>query len=357
MAHSDESTGLRLLSFDGGGIRGLSSLLILERILYRIQVENQLDRLPLPCDHFDLIGGTSTGGLIALMLGRLRMTVEDAIRAYDALAQGIFSHIKFFGQDGKFKASRLEAAVKKIVAENSPAEDPHELNQLMKDPVGEGICRTFVCAQSAHTMRGNIPVLFRTYDSPNEPAATCAIWEAARATSAAPTFFKRIEIGAVPRAEAFIDGGLGRNNPTAMVLEEAQILFPTRRLACVLSIGTGQVKAAAIPRPSLVQRVVPLDVIDAMEKLATDCEETHQDMLKRFRAQPGVYFRFNVEQGMQTIKLGEWERLAEVSAHTRQYIKEEGVKQRLGEVVKVLKERVGVIPTSGELPTQMNDIR
>lgn len=47
---------------DGGGIRGLSSLLILERIMYRIKAEQKLERVPLPCEYFDLIGGTSTGG-------------------------------------------------------------------------------------------------------------------------------------------------------------------------------------------------------------------------------------------------------------------------------------------------------
>ena len=47
---------------DGGGIRGLSPLLMLKEILYRIQQENKLEELPLPCDIFDLAGGTSTGG-------------------------------------------------------------------------------------------------------------------------------------------------------------------------------------------------------------------------------------------------------------------------------------------------------
>jgi patatin-like phospholipase/acyl hydrolase len=40
---------------------------------------------PKPCDYFDMIGGTSTGGLIALMLGRLRMGVDECIAAYTDL--------------------------------------------------------------------------------------------------------------------------------------------------------------------------------------------------------------------------------------------------------------------------------
>jgi predicted acylesterase/phospholipase RssA len=286
------------------------------------------------------------------MLGRLRMSVADAIGAYENLAQGVFSETKYFFQDGKFKASRLEAAIKTIVSQKCPSRDPEE---LMNDSSVEQSCPTcvttnyrmsfakvklysyrFVCAQSAHTFTGNIPVVFRTYSSPDEPAAECKIWEAARATSAAPTFFKRIKIGDGLSAEVFIDGGLGRNNPTGILLEEAQVLFPSRKVACVVSIGTGQVKTINIPRPSVIQRIIPSKVAKATVAIATDCEATNQEMLKRFSTTPGVYFRFNVDQGMQAIKLGAWERLTEVKAHTRNYRRHEEVRAKLGEVVQVL---------------------
>lgn len=63
----------RILSLDGGGVRSLSSILILREIMEEIGRQIQADRTPLPCEYFDLIGGTCTGGLIAIMLGRLRM--------------------------------------------------------------------------------------------------------------------------------------------------------------------------------------------------------------------------------------------------------------------------------------------
>jgi patatin-like phospholipase/acyl hydrolase len=63
----------RILSLDGGGIRGLSSLQILEKIMERIREMTNASTIPKPCECFDLICGTSTGGLIAIMLGRLRM--------------------------------------------------------------------------------------------------------------------------------------------------------------------------------------------------------------------------------------------------------------------------------------------
>ena len=63
----------RILALDGGGVRGLSSLLILEKLMREIQRLNGDSEPPLPCKYFDMICGTSTGGLIAIMLGRLRM--------------------------------------------------------------------------------------------------------------------------------------------------------------------------------------------------------------------------------------------------------------------------------------------
>ena len=53
---------LNLLSLDGGGIRGLSSLQILKQLMENVALLNELDATPRPYDYFDMIGGTSTGG-------------------------------------------------------------------------------------------------------------------------------------------------------------------------------------------------------------------------------------------------------------------------------------------------------
>lgn len=51
-----------LMFLDGGGVRGLSSLLILRRLMYTIEATDDLHRVPKPCEHFDMMCGTSTGG-------------------------------------------------------------------------------------------------------------------------------------------------------------------------------------------------------------------------------------------------------------------------------------------------------
>ncbi|GFF61701.1 protein kinase subdomain-containing protein [Aspergillus udagawae] len=87
-----DTTGVCLLSLDGGGVRGLSSLYILKSIMDRLNHVRRDDKLPpvRPCEAFDLIGGTSTGGLIAIMLGRLEMDVDKCIDAYSELAAAVF---------------------------------------------------------------------------------------------------------------------------------------------------------------------------------------------------------------------------------------------------------------------------
>jgi patatin-like phospholipase/acyl hydrolase len=87
MSHSATTSSgqpLRILALDGGGVRGLSELVVLKSIMdsIRFQLEENgvlgPDERLRPCDFFDLICGTSTGGLIALMLGRLQMVrVQD----------------------------------------------------------------------------------------------------------------------------------------------------------------------------------------------------------------------------------------------------------------------------------------
>ena len=76
---SDTLPPVRILSLDGGGVRGISSLYILKELMTQASLQLAADKpndprsIPRPCEVFDMICGTSTGGLIALMLGRLEM--------------------------------------------------------------------------------------------------------------------------------------------------------------------------------------------------------------------------------------------------------------------------------------------
>ncbi len=130
---------LCLLSLDGGGVRGLSTLLILKQLMESIDSKNP----PKPCDYFDMIGGTSTGGLMALMLGRMRLTVDECIAAYSELSPEIFTKIhhrinlRNGETQGRFDHKALEERVKNLLV--MYGRNPES---LLKDPPEVGSCKT-----------------------------------------------------------------------------------------------------------------------------------------------------------------------------------------------------------------------
>ncbi|KAK0451243.1 FabD/lysophospholipase-like protein [Desarmillaria tabescens] len=328
--------GLRLLSIDGGGIRGLSPLFILRNLMWRIRMANDLDYTPRPCEYFDLIGGTNTGGLIALMLGCLSMSVEEAIACWEQFSVKGFDDTKGFGiHDGKYKASSFEDILKSIVKDHTESHNPEV--EMMEESAAA--CKAFVCAMNADNMNALIPVLFRTYYHPKEAPRDCKIWEAGRATCAMPVLFKRIEIGSQYMKQSYIDGGVGCNNPAKMVLKEARDVFPAREIVCLLSIGTGYPKTIAIraaARSHLSNSVD--DVGKALMDIATDCEETAQDLAKKYCDIPDVYFRLNVQRGMEQIMPEQWDHLSQVEAHTDQYLKDANIDPIVEKIVKILVE-------------------
>jgi Patatin-like phospholipase len=100
---------------DGGGVRGVSELVILQELMLRIQKLNGLPSTPKPCEIFDIICGTSTGGLAALLLGRLRLSIKEAISEYLLITERVFSKPKKHRSEGVYSAKFLEQAMKDVV--------------------------------------------------------------------------------------------------------------------------------------------------------------------------------------------------------------------------------------------------
>lgn len=103
-------------------------LIILQELMYRTYVECEgkpprRDQIPKPCDHFDLIAGTGTGGLIALMLGRLRLDLETCKEVYVRMTRKVFETDKTIAgipyRSTLFKASKLEEAIRECVREHT----------------------------------------------------------------------------------------------------------------------------------------------------------------------------------------------------------------------------------------------
>ena len=85
------------------------------------------DQIPKPCEYFDLIAGTGTGGLIAIMLGRLRLDIETCKDVYVRMTKRVFETDKRIAgipyRSTLFKASKLEEAIKDCVREHTIFED------------------------------------------------------------------------------------------------------------------------------------------------------------------------------------------------------------------------------------------
>ncbi len=127
------ANSLRILSLDGGGVKGYTSLLILQRIFRQIKNEQGLAKMPLPRDVFDLIIGTSTGGIIAVMLGRLGMSIEDCLKHYRHLGTEVFvGQVSKAGKLARTATSlpfydirRLQAVIKNVLRERKvPVDEP-----------------------------------------------------------------------------------------------------------------------------------------------------------------------------------------------------------------------------------------
>ena len=157
--------------------------------------------------------------LIAIMLGKFRMDFDTCIAMYLQLApqifptQGFISRSKvsklFKGIQGapRFDATALETFVESLVVDKlGLGEDA--LFEAADEDEPAGRCKTFVCVTNKDV---GTAFRLRSYRSSWEPGTGCTVWQAARATSAAPFLFPPIQFGFPPAN--YIDGGLRYNNP------------------------------------------------------------------------------------------------------------------------------------------------
>lgn len=280
-------------------------LIILQELMHRtfVEIEGRAPKrheIPKPCDHFDLIAGTGTGGLIAIMLGRLRLDLDTCKDVYVRMTRRAFETDKTFAgipwKSTMFKASKLEEVIKACVRDHTVFEDEGndtlanatpmsaDVPQSAASPITPTSAPSRSPSQSSRysqvgmnptspmsarmgmgglrsgnpnaelydtrehrtktavtaVLKGTKTVtLLRSYDSRKEPApdVKCSIWQAGRATSAIALAFKPIQIG----QSVYLDDGGGKYNTSPMILDEAvQNEWPGREVGVFVSIGTGK---------------------------------------------------------------------------------------------------------------------
>ncbi|KAJ4243526.1 hypothetical protein NW757_011165 [Fusarium falciforme] len=284
---------LRVLSLDGGGVRGVAALMHLDAVMKKLAPGKK------PCEVFDLIGGTSTGGFIAIMLGRLQMSVKDCLDSYRKFMNIVFSAKRWtkaslIATGSKWDASALERCIKDLVREQL-GRNPDEV--LLLDEESAKTCKVFVMATKRDGANNQAPMVFRSYENPLEKSALPGIklWEAARATSAAPMYFAPLKVD----GHEFLDGGLQANNPLGWLWNEILSVFgPARSTNCFLSIGTGIPAAKSVGD---VRNVAGF--AESIAGIATNSDITNilfRSLINAFAPRPmgKKYWRFNVGDGL-----------------------------------------------------------
>lgn len=364
----DPWTKKSILSLDGGGVRSFSSLLILQELMRAVgEHERRLNPdaissayspvvncLPdegpipladgtrsilgyLPCHYFDYVSGTSTGGLIAIMLGRLRMSVDEVIEEYKELSAKVFekpsSPLKRFltNYDSTGRRESLKNQFDSLPHTRLPS--PQEQADQFKSDRAR--CRTIVCSMKSNEDKNfQTPFLFRSYDRKTSYTSrtpfernpgdqnTFAIWQVARATSAAPHYFKSAHM-----FEArYYDAAANLNNPSWEAVREVGSLAeePHDAIDLLLSVGGGNAKGN---NPKLRFGTGSL-----LQELTDISDVVHDRVTVESKVQGFEYFRFDVKEGLQAVRMAEWRpkpggetTLEKIERATKRYLRQEGV--------------------------------
>jgi patatin-like phospholipase/acyl hydrolase len=215
----------RILSLDGGGIKGTFTAAVLaawEEVLER----KHSGKLT---DHFDLIAGTSTGGILALGLG-MGLRARDILAFYEQRGPTVFP-LTSLGRKFRYRLRQVFTA--KYPQEALRGELGAAFASAPGKKMRDSACRLVIPA--AHALTGSVH-LFRTNHHPDVTAhAESRAVDVALATAAAPTYFSAATVD----ASSYVDGGVWANNPTLAALTEAvsRLHVPLNRVD-ILSIGT-----------------------------------------------------------------------------------------------------------------------
>jgi patatin-like phospholipase/acyl hydrolase len=247
-----ESKGPRkLLAIDGGGIRGVLSLLILARIESLLIEESKRDDYRL-VDYFDYVAGTSTGGIIAAGVA-MGMSVDDILAFYVNNGAQMFDKASIVNRlmlRDKFRSEPLAEQLQTVFGKETTLGAP-ELESLLL------LVMRNATTDSPWPISNNP---FAKYNDPAHPADNLKLplWQLVRASTAAPTFFPPEVIDCGGKPFIFVDGGVTMyNNPAFQMflmatVDRFWIKAPPQKRGwetgadkmLIVSIGTGTSAAA-----------------------------------------------------------------------------------------------------------------
>ncbi|KLO13828.1 FabD/lysophospholipase-like protein [Schizopora paradoxa] len=339
--YSSPADGKSVLTMDGGGVRGIFAPLFL--IELQKHLPNDVDARSL----LDLVGGTSTGGVAALMYARLGVTPEECLAIYEEMPR------KLFAKRGKrlrrllwlFTSAQHSSARQKKIFERVVRDVEGDADAMLKispddQDYLQNQCPVFVvCVDVADVSK---PKVFSSYSATyttvdEEEGEPISIVKAALATSAAPTYY----LPAEHAGHSYLDGGMGYNNPSEIAVKQlTKVYGPSAYAVNIISLGTGVRNAFPFShsRKSFLGFRSGLSsmfsILSTLAVMSTDSESVHRRMIERFE-QTNAYFRFN-PPGLETIELDDWQSVGRAKKICQDYLALPETQARLIEVAQRL---------------------
>ena len=239
-SHLDPNRKHRILSIDGGGIRGVIALEVLAKVERELRVQTQKKDLVL-AEWFDFIGGTSTGAIIAAGLS-VGMTVNELQGLYAEHGKRMFMKARMLDRvtRNRYCHRQLEGMLKETFGASTNLGSSRIKTLLM-------LVLRNATTDSPWPVTNNPNAKFNhRVQTGDENNLDIPLWQLVRASTAAPTFYMPEQIKIGPKTHTFVDGALTPyNNPAFMMFLKASL--PEYRLnwrtteedLLLVSVGTG----------------------------------------------------------------------------------------------------------------------
>ena len=212
---------IKVLAVDGGGIRGIIPAVIIDALQQRLGKQ--------PWQTYDLIAGTSTGGIITVGIG----TACNKGKPYSPQQL-----IDLYVQNGAtiFQKNIFTPERELLLPKYSPDGLQTVLDRFFSDTQFKSALTPLLV--SSYDLQTQTPFFFKSHRIAANDDYNWPVVHIARATSAAPTFFPPFHLQRGNQDYALVDGGVFVNNPSMAAYIEARRLYPAARVV-VISVGTG----------------------------------------------------------------------------------------------------------------------